>query len=227
MSDVFFPSCKAKEDYPQASRQLARYLKERYHIEPTGCCRAGYQGLQAGDRAIVVCPTCAAIFGESAPEVQIRFVWELIDQDTDFPFPDYQGMPMTLQDCWVSAEKRAVQDAVRSLLHKMHIEPVEQEEAYEKTRYCGVNMLKNPSEAISRLAPRRYLVDGAAMFHPMEPEQQTAALKRHCEQIPGKDVVCYCKFCKDGIDRGGKRGHHLLELLFPADENFPLEEKTY
>ena len=40
-------------------------------------------------------------------------------KDPDFPFPDYLGEEMTIQDCWVAFEKRYVQDAVRSLMHSV------------------------------------------------------------------------------------------------------------
>lgn len=53
----------------------------------------------------------------------------------------------------------------------------------------------------------------------MKPEEQVSHFKKHCEQIQTEKVVCYCKFCTDGINMGGKKGIHLLELLFPNDTN--------
>ena len=55
---------------------------------------------------------------ESSQIEEIEFVWEIIDRDSDFPFPDYHGEKMTIQDCWRACEKRKVQDAIRSLNEK-------------------------------------------------------------------------------------------------------------
>ena len=43
---------------------------------------------------------------------------------------------------------------------------------------------------------------------------QAGEQEEHCAQIETDKAVCYCKFCTDGINMGGKTGVHLLELLF-------------
>ena len=48
----------------------------------------------------------------------------------------------------------------------------------------------------------------------MEPEEQAEHFRRHCEKIKTGKTVCYCKFCTDAINMGGKTGIHLIELLF-------------
>ena len=54
------------------------------------------------------------------------------------------------------------------------------------------------------------------MFTPMDADEQAVHFREHCEQIETDKAVCYCKFCADGINMGGKTGVHLLELLFPG-----------
>jgi hypothetical protein len=97
---------------------LRIYMRDRYSLDSIGCCRAGYQKLTVQDTAIVVCNNCAAIMEESSQAGKIEFVWELIDNDADFPFPDYHSERITIQDCWIAFEKRQLQDTVRSLLKK-------------------------------------------------------------------------------------------------------------
>lgn len=46
-------------------------------------------------------------------------------------------MRVTLQDCWRTRDRRAEQDAVRSLLEKMHISYVEAEKNREAADFCG------------------------------------------------------------------------------------------
>ena len=157
MAFYYFPSCKATAQFKDASRKAREYVKGKYGITPVGCCRPNHKKLTADDTAIVVCNNCAAIIEENT-DAAIDFLWQIIDRDPDFPFPDYHGEEMTIQDCWIAFEKRDVQNAVRSLLRKMNIRIVELEENYEKT-----------------------------------------------------------KFCMDAINMGGKKGVHLLEMLFPEE----------
>lgn len=216
MPYVFFPSCKAKADYPAASALLQEYIAERYGVAPIGCCRVHHKKLTSADTGLVVCNNCAAILEESSQAGNIEFVWNLIDNDTSFPFPDYHNQAMTVQDCWVAVEKKALQDTIRSLLRKMNIHIVELADNYDRTRFCGVNLLAKCNPSNAKLAPRRYVIEGSHMFTPCEPEEQRARFQNHCKQITTERVACYCKFCTDAINMGGKKGTHILELLFPS-----------
>ena len=138
--------------------------------------------LTSEDTALVVCNNCAAIIEENT-QADIQFLWQVIDNDPDFQFPDYHGEKMTIQDCWVSFEKRYVQDTVRSLLKKMNIEAVELSENYEKTKFCGVNLLSPCTESNAMLAHKRYVEQFPHMFTPMKPEEQVSHFKKHCEQL--------------------------------------------
>ena len=214
MAFLFFPSCKAQASYPQASTQLHAYIKARYAIDPIGCCRVHHSKLGVDDTGLVVCNNCAAIIEESALGKH-TFVWSIIDQDPDFDFPDYKGEAITVQDCWIAVEKRDLQDTVRSLLKKMNFVVVEQEENYERTRFCGVNLLAPCTKSNAKLAPKRYVQNGAHMFTPCSKEEQVQRFQKHCQKITTERVACYCKFCTEAINMGGKQGRHLIELLFP------------
>ena len=215
MADIFFPGCKVKASYKEASRKAAAYLHQKLGINPIGCCRVNYKKLTDQDRAIVICPNCANIIEENTPVRKLDFIWQVVDQDPDFPFPDYGGESMTVQDCWLAVERKDVQDTVRSLMRKMNISIVEQAEHHERTRYC-LDLLSKCSESDARLAPKHYVERGAHMYTPMDDGQKLAWLRDHCSKITTDKVVCYCKFCRDGIEMGGKLGLHLLEMLFPV-----------
>lgn len=213
--EYYFPSCKVSAQFKDSSRQAREYIRKRFGIGPVGCCRPNHKKLAAGDTAIVVCNNCAAIIEENT-EAEIRFLWQIIDDDPDFPFPDYHGEEMTVQDCWIAFEKRPVQDAVRSLMRKMNIRAAELEDNFEKTTFCGVNLLSPCTESNAKLAHKRYVEQYLHMFTPMSPEEQEAHFRSHCERISTEKAVCYCKFYTDAVNMGGKQGIHLLELLFPA-----------
>lgn len=151
---------------------------------------------------------------EENTKADIKFIWEIIDEDENFHFPNYYGEEITIQDCWVSYEKRHIQDTIRSLLHKMNFTIIELEENYEKTKFCGVNLLAPCTESNAKLAHKRYVEDFPHMFTPMTESEQIQHFRKHCMKIKTSRVACYCKFCKDGITMGGKQGVHMLELLF-------------
>lgn len=216
MAYYYFPSCKVTAQFKDASKRTKEYVEQQIGVSPIGCCRPNHTKLTSDDTALVVCNNCAAIIEENT-EAEIIFLWQMIDQDSDFPFPDYHGEEMTIQDCWIAFEKRHVQNAVRSLLRKMNIKVVELENNYEKTTFCGVNLLSPCTESNAKLAHKRYVEQFPHMFTPMEHDEQVAHFRKHCEQITTQKTVCYCKFCTDAINKGGRESLHILELLFPGD----------
>lgn len=217
MSRVFLPSCKLQARWKEPSAKPLTYLQEKEQVKKIGCCKAFCEKVSPKDQAIVVCNNCAAIMEESSPIRDIEFAWEIIDRDEAFPFPDYHGERMTIQDCWRAYEKRNVQNAIRSLLRKMNINVVELENNFEKADFCGPDLLEPCTEAEQKLAPRRYVMEGGHMYKPLPtPEDEDAWLRDYCGRIKTDKVICYCTACYDGIQRGGKQPLHLLELLFPV-----------
>jgi len=217
MSYVFFPSCKVTAAFPEPSKKLAAYLYQKLHITPIGCCRSHHQQLTSKDTALVICNNCAAIIDESAHAGKLLYVWEIIDQDPDFIFPNYQGETMTIRDCWLAAQRQEVQQVVRALLRKMHIHYLELADNFAKAPYCGANLLEPATESNKKLAPVMYLQRGKALFQPHSKEEQIRQLQKQCANITTEKVVCYCRPCTAGIIKGGKKGLHLIELLFPAN----------
>ena len=166
MATLFYPGCQIKKDYPEASKKLAEYIQSKRPVEVVGCCRVDHGKSTQADTALVVCNNCANIIAESGDPGSIEFVWEIIDNDPDFPFPDYHGEKMTIQDCWLAVEKRHVQDAIRSLMRKMNIQVVELPENHEKTTFCGMNLTAECNPSNAKLAPKRYVEEGGHMFRP-------------------------------------------------------------
>lgn len=76
MAKVFFPSCKAVASYPEASKKLAAYLKDKYQIDPIGCCKVKGKMLNDDDQAILVCLNCSRVLEGNQQE----FIWNIIDQ---------------------------------------------------------------------------------------------------------------------------------------------------
>lgn len=216
MARVFFPGCKVKAKYPEASAWLADQVMARgYADEATGCCRVNHQKLAGDDMAVCVCVNCMAMIDEDASCAGVENVWPLVDTDPDFPLPDYDGMTVSVQDCGRAYDRADVQDAVRSLLAKMNVRVVEAPDAREKTTFCGAAGLRAIPEQDGDFAPKRYGEDARArgMFVPHDEDEIPGLLKEHADTVPADDVVCYCTACDAGIEAGGKRAVNLIELV--------------
>lgn len=215
MSKTFFPSCKVTRQFPVESTKLREYIEHHEQAFTTGCCKVNFKQLSKTDTAIVVCNNCGAIISESSSTSDISFVWEIIDSDLDFVYPDYHGEKVTIQDCWRAYDRNGVHRAVRSILRKMNLEIVELRENRRNCKFCGADLLNPCTDIEKKLAPKRYAINGADMYVPRTITEQDKWLHDWCEQIETDKVVCYCLSCLDGIKRGGKQGIHLIELLFP------------
>ena len=90
-----------------------------------------------GDKVYSLCHNCNNIIEEMHPGVQVYSLWELIDSDDSFPLPYFDGKKVFVQDCWRSRDRKPEQDAVRSLLRKMHFEIMELPANRERTDFCG------------------------------------------------------------------------------------------
>ena len=215
MANVYFPSCKFKVGYPETSKQLAEYINNRYGMVITGCCRGNLQLLKEEDTAVCICNTCSAFCDESSKARDVVSVWEIMVKDEKFPFLDYKGEEITLQDCWRAYDKRSEQDAVRELMRKMNIHVVELPENYEKTRFCGTSVLQIPPAYYGKFAPKRFGKDAPNhFFQPYSDEDSIKRMQVHCADITTEKVACYCVGCANGINLGGKKAVHVMELLF-------------
>ena len=216
MSFIYYPGCKYTNRAPENSKKLTEYLHERFDMKITGCCSTYYRSLSSKDTAVYVCPTCCAILQESAPQAEIMSVWELLNEDDKFPWPNYEGKEVTIQDCWRTHDNRPMQDAIRSILRRMNFQTVEIQEAYDKANFCGISLLKLQSPRYERLAPKRFIEDAGDKFIPCTEEDQIRQMKAHCLQYQTDTVVCYCTGCLEGLQIGGAHGVHLMDLVINA-----------
>ena len=215
MAKVFFPSCKNKISYPCASEKLLEYLTASYGVETVaGCCRNDHKKLSPEDTAVIVCNSCFAFCEESSSAGEIISVWEIIDSDSKFPFPNYNEEKITVQDCWRATGRNKIHDAVRSLLKKMNIEPVELNENRNKSIFCGMTTFMQLPVHSAELAPRRYGTDAVGIFNEYPEEDRISFMKEHARQFTTDRAVCYCTSCDIGINKGGKKPISLINLLF-------------
>ena len=235
MSQNFYvASCVFTEEYPKISEKVCDYVRERFKMPIIRCCVDKYKVLEFEQRIsadfwrsiehfrefpaestmISVCHNCSAIFEERHPEIRRKSLWELILSDEKFPYKNFHGEKISVQDCWRSKENFAEQTAVREILHRMNFEVVELPENHAETKFCGVSLYQPQPPRNPKLAPKRFLHDAQGFFVEHTPEQKKSLMEAHCSRISTQKVVAYCHYCVRGLKLGGKTAFHLAELLF-------------
>ena len=200
---------------PDTSARIKAYLTER-GVDVTGCCRVNHAALEPGVTPVTICQTCRIIIEENHPDAGCMSLFEYIDSLPDFPFRDFGGETMILQDCFRSAHHTAERAAVRSLLRKLNIRAVEPLNSEAAQRFDGRFLLAEMRPGNLALAPRRFAELGKAAT-PMDDAAAQAYLSDYCAGLGGEAVVCYCNSCLQGLRDGfggGARVRHLAELLF-------------
>lgn len=216
MARKYFPGCKIKRRYPEASKWLEEQITARgYADEVEGCCRINHQKLTQDDTAVCICNNCMAMIDEDADNGSSDNIWVLIDSDPDFPLPDYSGKKMGIQDCGRAYDREDVQDAIRSLMRKMNIEVVELPDSRKRSIFCGTSFLMDAPKQDLGFAPKRYgeIADKRGYFTGDDPEVFHDKMVEHCSHIEPDEVVCYCTACDAGLEEGGKDAINIIELI--------------
>ncbi len=193
MAKTYFnPGCALSIYKPEKENTILRFLNENYgevQLHKT-CCRHDPQ-LQSSSLVINVCAGCDRRFRSLYEGISTISLWEVLDGLNTFPYPDYQGLQMSVHDACPVREKPVVHQAVRSLLRKMHIEVVETEFHGTRSICCGDDFYpKLPVEEV-----RRYM-------------------KKRADSMPCNDVCVYCVSCIKSMYIGGKTPRYLVDLLF-------------
>ena len=221
VGDSFYiPSCAFTVKYPQLSKAIQEYVRVRHGLSITGCCVPTCTDgtpFSPGNSVYYICHNCAAIVEETHPEVELRSVWELILSDESFPYPDYHGQSITVQDCWRTRDRTGEQDAVRALLKKMNFDVCELPQNRFETDFCGASLYRPTSKKNLELAPHRFIENCTGKFIPHTEAEQRALMREYCKRFTIDKVVGYCKHCVEGLEWGGVDVKHVGSLLFEVN----------
>lgn len=238
MNSYYIASCNFTSQFPELSLRIQKYAEERYGLTVVRCCIPNYKlkmneekmpegrlreawkslpdsaAFESGDEIYSLCHNCNNIIEEMHEGVHVHSLFELIDQDDAFVFPDFHGMHAFVQDCWRSRERKEEQDAVRSLLTKMNIHFEEAREHHEQTDFCGISLLRPQPARNPRLAPKQYVEQAEGKFLEHTEEEQKKLMEEYCMQFGKEKVICYCHYCLEGLLAGNADACHLAHLLF-------------
>ena len=195
----------------EPSQKIQNYLRERFNLPIIRCCVDKYEVAEfeqrmsesyreewraikhfekfpAGSTVVSICHNCSAIFEERHPEIFRESIRELILSDENFPYPDYHGEAITIQDCWRSKENFAEQEAVRELLRRMNFKVVELSENHVQAKSCGYSLYQPPPPRNPKLAPKRFLYGAQGLFQEHTPEQKNRSCKSTAQKFGRKKL---------------------------------------
>ncbi len=198
MKRVFAPGCALVLYRPEAAKKLSMVMAGIMGgiAEHQVCCRHEPK-LERGTEVINVCPGCDRRFRTLYEGVSTISLWEVLAEDRSLSLPDYQGARMAVLDACPTRDQPRVHEAVRALLARMNIEPVEPQSTGTKGICCG-----------------------DSFFGTLPTDEVKALMRKRAAEMPAEDVVVYCVSCVKAMHIGGRKPRHLVDLLI-GEETVP------
>jgi hypothetical protein len=167
------------------------------------CCQHDPK-LPENSKVINVCPGCDKRFSKDYTGVSTISLWEVINENNFFKYPDYKGRKMSIIDACPTREVSIVQNSIRDLLLKMKINLVEPQNTRKESTCCGDFYYGSmPTVKVKELMAEKAL------------------------EMPANDIVVHCVSCIMAVCNGGKKPQYLADLLFNEDsvpQSFDLDE---
>ena len=189
------PGCALKIYKPKLADKVHSFLRQELGAldEHLICCRHEPQ-LDGPSKIINVCPGCDKRYSELYEGVSTISLWEVFADNDKFPFPDYKGAKMSINDACPARDKPEIYGAIRRLLERMNIEVVEPKRTKEKGVCCG-----------------------DTFFDKIPVDKVKAQMKKRAAEMPCDDVVTYCVSCSKSMHIGGKSPRYIVDLLFSEE----------
>lgn len=192
MNTVFAPGCALFINDSQLAEKVAGYLRNRHGItEIHDTCCHHKPDFKEETKIVCLCSGCIRRYDSLYDYVSALSLWELIDTDDSFPFPDYSGYKMSVLDTCPTRKYENLHKSVRSLLNKMNIEVAEPERTGTNGKCCGDSFYGN--------IPKKDVLE---------------KMKERADEMPANDVAVYCVSCVKSVSNGGKTPQYLPALLF-------------
>ncbi len=195
MNRMFAPGCALMLYRPELAHRMHSFLNRRFGpMEMLLTCCHHEPALAAPAEVINVCPGCDKRFGQDYRQTTTLSLWELLSEDTGFPFPDYRGQTMAILDACPTRDKDCVHQAVRRLMQRMNIRCAEPEKTRTRGTCCGDRF-----------------------YGTLAADELIVQMKKRTAEMPAENVVVYCVSCANSVLNGGKKPRYLVDLLFGED----------
>lgn len=192
MKQVYAPGCALMIYKPELSEKVMEFLNNNWGDIPLHltCCKHE-PNLEKTTQVINTCPGCDKRYRELYEGISTISLWEILAESETFPFPDYEGMTVSIHDSCDTRTEERVHIAIRKLLGKMNIKVVEPIHTRTNSICCGDS------------------------FYPNLPVAQVKEqMKKRSDEMPCENVVVYCVSCIKSFHIGGKKPLYLVDLLF-------------
>ncbi len=192
MKQVYAPGCALMIYKPELAQKVLEFLNtDNANIpEYLICCRHEPK-LVSGTQVINTCAGCDRRYRELYEGISTISLWEILCENEEFPFPDYNGVKMSIQDACPTRTQERVHSAIRKLLKRMNIQIIEPQNTRTKATCCG-----------------------DSFYGVLPVEQVKERMIKRSNEMPCDDVVVYCVSCIKAIHNGGKKPRYILDLLF-------------
>ena len=199
----FNPGCALNLYKPEMEQRLLTFLETQYDkVSLHSICCHYDPKVPKGSKIINVCAGCDRRFRSFYEGVSTISLWEVVDAADSFPFPNYQGLTLSIQDPCPVRKRPDVHRAVRSLLKKMNIQLLEPAEHSEKSVCCG-----------------------DSFYHKLSAEEVHEKRVARANAMPCDEVCVYCVSCINSMHVAGKKPRHLVDLLM-GESTKPREYDT-
>lgn len=195
---VFAPGCALMIYKPELAEKIHQFLNDRLHgVEMLLTCCQHDPGLPENSKVINVCPGCDKRFSKDYKGVTTVSLWEVINENNFFVYPDYKGRKMSIIDACPTREVSIVQNSIRDLLIKMNIDLVEPKNTRKESTCCGDLYYGSiPTVKVKEIMTEKAL------------------------EMPVNDIVVHCVSCIVAVCNGGKKPQYVADLLF-NEESLP------
>ncbi|MDF2880487.1 MAG: hypothetical protein K0R54_1044 [Clostridiaceae bacterium] len=195
MKQVYAPGCALMIYKPNLANKVLDFLNKDLGNIPEHliCCRHE-PNLENGTVVINTCAGCDRRYRQLYDGISTISLWEILADSRTFPFPNYNGMEMSIHDACPTRTEERVHSAIRKLLKRMNIKIVEAENTGTKSICCG-----------------------DSFYGTLSVENVKEKMKGRADEMPCHNVVVYCVSCIKAMYIGGKKPRYIVDLLFEEE----------
>lgn len=190
MNNLYVPGCALMSYKPYLADKLIQFLEIRYgRPESFYTCCFHKPDISPDTRILTPCVACMDVYEKRGYTVE--FLLSDIARSNDFPFPDYGGMTMSIQDTCYARKRPDVHQTIRLLLERMNIRIVEPQATCSHSKCCG-----------------------QTFYGKIDTSKVEDLMRKRANEMPCENVVVYCSSCIVSMMVGGKKPRYILDLLF-------------
>jgi len=202
MKQVYAPGCAFMIYKPELAKKVLGFLNKNLGDIPEHliCCRHE-PNLESGTQVINTCAGCDRRYRELYDGISTISLWEILTESKTFPFPDYNGIKMSIHDACPTRTEKRVHSAIRKLLERMNIKVIEPKNTRTQAICCG-----------------------DSFYGTLPVELVKEQMKKRSNKMPCEYVVVYCVSCIKAMHIGGKKPRYIVDLLFGEETGISIFE---